>query len=341
MATPSNKILVLGASGYVGSRLVTLLLQKGYTVRATARSLDTLKKRPWSKDPNVELFPADILNQNSLKQACQGCGTAYYLVHSMSSSGRNFADADRKAAQNMIAISPESTLKRIIYLSGLGDVKSDLSEHLRSRMEVCRILHSGKVPTTTLRAAIIIGTASVPFELMRYLIERLPIMITPRGVNTKVQPIGIRNVLGYLIGCLEKEETTGETYDIGGPDIMSYKDLMGLYAQVAGFPKRPVIAVPFLTPRLISCWTHLITPIPDSIARPLTEGLTNTVICRENRIQRIIPQELINCRQAIRLALNLEQKNLTDLLGQDEKEFIAPEYKYPGDPFWAGTAKVR
>ena len=233
----NEPILVSGGTGYVGGRLVPLLLDAGYRVRVLGRSLKKLGSRPWAKHTNIEMAQGDFLNYASLEKAANGCWAAFYLVHSMNPRHKDFAEADRNAAINMARAASRTGLERIIYLGGLGVESKTLSKHLRSRTEVAKILQSGDVPTTFLRAAMILGSGSASFEMMRYLTERLPIMITPRWVQNPVQPIAIRNVLGYLKGCLEHDETLGGTFDIGGPDIMTYRDLMQTYAEVAGLKK--------------------------------------------------------------------------------------------------------
>ena len=298
-----QNILVLGASGYVGGTLIPELLQQGYRVRAAGRSIGRLHAKEWSAHPNVKLAEADALDIESLKKALEDVDAVYYLVHSMSPQSSDFARDDRLAAKNMVKAAEECGVKRIIYLGGLGGADSHLSEHLRSRHEVAQILGSGPVPTTVLRAAMIIGAGSVSFQLMRYLVTRLPVMITPRWVRTPSQPIAIKNVIAYLVGCLDKEETAGQTYDIGGKEVLSYEDLFQIYAQVAGLRRRWIIRVPVLTPHLSSLWIHLVTPIPGYIARPLTEGLRNRVVCNDRRILDIIPQDLLNAREAISAAL--------------------------------------
>jgi len=332
----SKTILVTGGTGYVGGRLIPLLLERGYRVRAVARSLEKLKSRPWAQLPNVELMAADLLDPDSLEKTLTGCTTAYYLVHSMLSRPKNFEDADRKAAANMARAAEEAGLERIIYLGGLGDVGSDLSHHLRSRAEVAAVLKAGKVPVTVLRAAMIIGSGSTSFEIVRYLVDRLPVMVIPKWLETPCQPIAIRNVLNYLIGCLECPATTGQTHDIGGPDVVDYRRLMEIYAEEAGLPKRRLIAVPFLTTRLSSYWIHFVTPVPASMAHALAEGLRNPVICQDLRIREILPQELLDCRTAMRLALQRLEQDTVKTHWSDAGGIPPVEMLYPGDPQWAG-----
>lgn len=330
-------ILVTGATGYVGGRLIPKLLDSGYRVRALGRSLAKLQGRPWGKHPLVELAAGDVLDKASLLQAAQGCGAAFYLVHSMLADPKGYSATDRQAAHNMVEVAAAAGLDRIIYLGGLGSTQDpQLSEHLRSRQEVARILQSGPVPATFLRAAMILGSGSASFEILRYLVERLPVMITPRWVQNPVQPIAISNVLQYLQGCLEHDEVKGQTFDIGGPEILTYRHLFEIYAEEAHLPRRLIIPVPVLTPKLSSYWIHLVTPLPASIARPLAEGLRNPVICQDNRIRELIPLDLLSCRQAIRLALERIKQQTVDTCWMDAGATIPPEWAYCGDTPYAG-----
>lgn len=333
----SLPILVTGATGYVGGRLIPALLDSGYCVRAMGRSLEKIGCRPWAGHSRVELVQGDVLDLESLKEAAAGCRIAYYLVHSMIAQKKKFVEADRRAAHNMVAAAAAAKLERIIYLGGLaGAANGDLSKHLESRIEVANILQAGPVPTTDLRAPMILGSGSASFEILRYLVERLPVMTTPRWVHSLNQPIAIRNVITYLVECLKHEETTGQTYDIGGPDILTYRDLLDIYAEEAHLPKRLIIPVPVLTPKLSALWIHLISPIPASIAQPLTEGLTSDAVCTENRIQEIIPQKLLTCRDAIRLALERVKQEQVDTCWMDAGDLLEPEWAHCGDAEWAG-----
>ena len=332
----SEPVLVTGSTGYVGGRLVPKLLESGHRIRVMGRSLSKLQCRPWASDPGIEMAQADVMDYESLKKAAEGCQAVFYLVHSMNPGTKNFAEADRKAARNMAKAADAAGVGRIIYLGGLGSDKSAMSEHLRSRAEVADIFQTGSVPTTFLRAAVILGSGSASFELLRYLVERLPVMTTPSWVRTPCQPIAIRNVLNYLKGCLENEETTGQTYDIGGPDVLTYQHLMEIYAEEAKLPRRWIIPVPLLTPRLSSYWLHLVTPVPTSLARPLVEGLRTPVVCQDHRIRSIIPQELLTCRQAIRFALDNTYQHRVDTCWSDAGHLPTPEWVQCGDAPYAG-----
>ncbi|QJB56464.1 SDR family oxidoreductase [Pseudodesulfovibrio sp. zrk46] len=334
-------VLVLGSTGYVGGRLVPLLLERGHKVRAAGRSIEKIKSRPWGNNPNVEAVQADMHDAESLKLAADGCRAAFYLVHSMGRPTRDFAEQERDAAYNMVRAAGKANLERIIYLGGLGEDLDDrpLSKHLRSRAEVGRILTLGPAKVTTLRAAQIIGSGSSSFEMIRYLADRLPMMVTPTWVRTKAQPIAIRNVLGYLAGCLENDETAGLTLDIGGPDILNYTELFKLYSEVAGIPKRHILPLPFLSPRLSSFWVSMITPVPMTLIRSLIDGLRNEVICRNDDITRLVPQDLLSCREAIRRALEKTEHQKVETCLFDVGSACMPEWAGAHDPDYAGGTR--
>jgi uncharacterized protein YbjT (DUF2867 family) len=329
-------IFVAGAGGYIGGRLVPRLLAEGYRVRALARSPEKLRNRRWGAHPQLEIIRGDMLDYASLLLGLEGCRAAYYLVHSMNPSVDDFSHTDRVAAMNMTKAAAAVQLQQIIYLGGLGEEGSGLSHHLLSRSEVGRLLELGPIPVTILRAAMIIGSGSASFEILRYLVDRLPVILTPRWVDTPCQPIGVRNVLHYLIGCLECPETRGETFDIGQPEILTYHRLMEIYAEEAGLRKRLILPLPFLSPRLSSYWIHLLTPIPAALARPLTEGLKNPVVCHDNRIADLLPQELFDCRKAIHLALERQQQHKVESSWSDSGAIHPAEWTVRGDPAWAG-----
>ncbi|WP_272701066.1 SDR family oxidoreductase [Desulfovibrio sp. Fe33] len=333
------QVLVLGSTGYVGGRLVPLLLERGHRVRAAGRSVEKIRARSWGG--KADAVQADMHDPESLKKAAEGCDVCFYLVHSMAKPGRDFAEQERDAAYNMVEAANHAGLKRIIYLGGLGEDREDqpLSKHLRSRAEVGRILALGPTKVTTLRAAQIIGSGSSSFELVRYLADRLPVMITPAWVRTRTQPIAIRNVLGYLAGCLENDATAGLTLDIGGPDVLSYEELFHLYSEVAGIPRRRLLPMPFVTPRLSSFWVSMITPVPMPLSRALIEGLRNEVVCRDARIRDLVPQELLSCRESIRRALEKTEQQAVETCLFDVGSACMPEWASANDPHYAGGTR--
>ena len=293
-------ILVTGATGYIGGRLVPRLLDAGYPVRVLARDARRLRDRPWLGQ--VEVIEGDVLKPETLVDVMKGVSAAYYLIHSMMDTP-DFHERDLNAARNFGNAAYQAGVSRIIYLGGLGDPEADLSKHLNSRQQTGDALRQSGVPVTEFRAAIIVGSGSVSFEMIRYLTERLPVMICPQWVYTRVQPIAIRNVLQYMVAALETPQSTGRIIEIGGKDVMTYGDMMLDYAEVRGL-RRFLIPVPVLTPRLSSHWVHWMTPIPANIARPLIDGLQNEVIVRDDLAVEIFPDiELFDYKTSVRRAL--------------------------------------
>jgi uncharacterized protein YbjT (DUF2867 family) len=256
-------------------------------------------------EPHV--MEGDLLQPETLWRPMEGIDTAYYLVHSM--GGRSvfqykaYLEKDLQAARNFTKAAEESGAKRIIYLGGLGEMADNLSEHLRSRQMVGQVLQSSRIQTTVLRAANIIGAGGAPFEMLRHLVERLPIMICPRWIDTRCQPISVENVIEYLEGCLLEPKTAGTTFDIGGLEIITYRQLMLTYARIRRL-RRLIITVPVLTPHLSSYWINLVSTVPAGVVMPLVEGLKNEVICKNDTINKLIPIHLISMEEAIRTALS-------------------------------------
>ena len=336
----SSPILVTGATGYVGGRLVSRLVRSGHSVRAAGRSLDKLSSRPWSDHPNVELVAMDVFDADEVNRALDGCSVAYYLIHSMSPDSSDFSEDDRSAAATFRDAARDQGVERIIYLGGLGDSQESLSAHLSSRHEVGRVLADGPVPTTVLRAGMIIGAGSASFEILRHLTEKLPVMVTPRWVQTRTQPIGITNVLDYLERCAGSDEVLGQTFDIGGPEVVTYRDLMVRYAKVAGLVRRLMVPVPFLTPRLSALWMHFVTPVTSALARPLVEGLRNeTVVDPDCDLHRVFPDvELASIDDAYRNATFSLQRHDVETWWSDAGALPPSNAIYPGDPPWVGSA---
>ena len=296
MGLTQAKVLVTGATGFIGKRLTAALLEEGISVRCLMRRADAVIP------VGAERIIGDLLEISTLDEAFRGIETAYYLVHAMAESRAGFEQRDRKAAENFVAVAEKWGVKRVIYLGGLGEENDSLSEHLASRLEVAKILKRGAFQTTYLRAAVIIGAGGASFEMIRALVERLPVMITPRWVSTRCQPIAVNDVIAYLVGCLKDERSTGKTYEIGGPEIMSYREMMERFAEIE---KKfiMIIPVPVLTPKLSSYWVALFTPVKPSISMPLIEGLGNEVICRDEEIRKILPIPLTSFNEAAKIAL--------------------------------------
>jgi uncharacterized protein YbjT (DUF2867 family) len=302
-----DRVIILGATGFVGRRLIPCLLEHSVKLRLLVRDPAKVRVELQGRS-DVEIVRGDILETAGLEKALEGIHTAYYLIHSMGGKSlfRNVAYArkDQRAARNFLDAAGAAGLKRIIYLGALGEEGPELSEHLKSRAEVARILASGSPEATVLRAAIIIGAGGASYEMLRYLVERLPIMGCPKWIDTRIQPIAIRDVLAYLAQCLFYPETAGETLDIGGPEILTYREMMHQYAEARNLPPRIIFRVPFLTPLLSAYWVDLVTPIPSGVAHPLIEGMRSEVICRDDRIRKIIPMELTGFRESVRIAFS-------------------------------------
>lgn len=333
------RCLVTGATGYIGGRLVPELLAAGYRVRCLARSPDRLRGHPWAED--VEAVRGDVTDADSVAEAIRDVDVAYYLVHALG-SGADFEETDRRAARVFGERARAAGVRRIVYLGGLspaGVPEHALSPHLRSRTEVGRILLDSGVPATVLRAAVIIGSGSASFEMLRYLTERLPVMVTPSWVHTRIQPVAVPDVLRALVGSARMPDDVNRAFDIGGPDVLTYREMMLRYAAVAGLPRRFILPLPVLTPGLSSLWVGLVTPVPASIARPLTESLRHEVVCHEHDIARHVPDppgHPLGFDAAVRLALQRVRDARVTTRWSSASVPGAPSDPLPTDPDWAG-----
>ena len=329
-ASSPRRIVVFGASGYVGGRLVSRLLDEGHEVVATSRDPSKLAAMPWAD--HVEIRAVDLLDESTIDSAIEGCDAAYYLVHSMG-GGDGFAARDRTAALNLVAASHDSELRQIIYLSGLGDEDAELSEHLASRQEVGQILAAGTVPVTELRAAIVIGSGSLSFEMLRYLTEVLPVMITPRWVRTRCQPIAIADVLFYLVAVLGHRDAQGRVFEIGGPDVLTYEEMIRSYARIAGLKPRRIIPVPVLSPGLSGRWIGLVTPLDSVTSEELVQSLRNEVIVEDRPISDIVDHETLSFEESVRRAL--ERVKRSQIPTRWSPQDWMPAQPLPSDPEYA------
>lgn len=301
----AGKILVSGASGYIGGRLVPELLARGYKVRAIVRGDPLAYKNTW---PGAEIIKADALRKDDLRQALSGIEAAYYLIHSLHLGAKEFEKADIQAACNFREIAQEERLKRIIYLGGLGDVRSKLSSHLRSRAEVAKALKKGKVPVTVLRAAVIIGSGSASYEIIQHLVRTLPVIFVPGWAKKKCQPIGVRDVIKYLVGALETPRTQGESFDIGGQNVLTYEEMLKIFSRLL-HKTTLFLPLPFVPLKWYAYFASLLTPVPHSISRCLLEGLKNEVICRNDAIKGLLPFEPLSYKEQIVRALSREEQD--------------------------------
>jgi len=296
----SKLILVTGATGYIGGRLVPRLLEAGYRVRCMVRDAARLKGRPWSEQ--VEILEGDPNRPETLPAAMNDVRAAFYFIHSLTDTPE-YRERDRKVARVFAGAAKAAGVERILYLGGLGDPAAQLSTHLRSRQETGDALREAGLPVTEFRAAVIVGSGSLSFEMIRYLAERLPVMICPRWVFTRIQPIAIDDVLGYLVAALDVPDSTGRIVEIGGADIQTYGDMMKGYARVRGL-RRLLIPVPVLTPSLSAHWVHWVTPVHKGLIYPLIEGLRNEVIVRDNLARTLFPAiQPVDYETAVRRAL--------------------------------------
>ena len=329
--------LVLGATGYLGGRLVPRLLNAGYRVRVLSRSGERIRAYPWSDEIEIEIEVGDAADAEVMQRACVDVDVLVFLVHSMS-SGSEFAAKDRAIAQCAAGAAREAGVSRIVYLGGLHPDGVELSPHLASRTEVGNILLASGVPTLVLQAGVVIGSGSASFEMVRHLTEVLPYMPAPKWVRNFIQPIAVRDVLHYLLAAARADSGVSRPLDIGGPDVLRYGQMMNGYAVEAGLPQRRIASLPVLTPRLASHWVGLVTPVPTSIARPLVESLQHRCVMRNHDVDAILPQPadgLTSYREAVRLALGRIELDGIETSWVDAR-VAAPSEPLPSDPEWAG-----
>ncbi len=329
-------VLVTGATGYVGGRLVPALLEEGHTVRCVTRDVGRLRDVPWRT--RVEVVKGDVVNFDDVLRALDGVEVAYYLVHSLA-TGRDFEARDRKAATTFAAAASAARVQRIVYLGGLSPRDTALSPHLRSRTEVGEVFLAGDVPTVVLCAAVILGSGSASFEMLRSLTERLPAMVTPRWVRNRIQPIAIRDVIRYLASWASLPVEVNRSFDIGGPEVLTYIEMMQRYARVAGLRRRLIIPVPVLSPSLSSHWVNFVTPVPSAIARPLVESLRYEVICGEHDIAQWVadpPEGLTGFDQAVQFVLARAAESVVPTRWSNATWPSTPSDPLPSDPDWSG-----
>lgn len=333
--------LVTGATGYIGGRLIVELLKHGYRVRILARNASRLKYHPWIDQ--VEISEGDAHNPAVLEEAMIGVDVAYYLLHALMSKD-DFEQEEREMAEGFGAASKLAGVKRIVYLGGIIAPNEVMSPHLQARAETGEILRSSGVAAIELRAGVVIGSGSASFEMLRYLTERLPIMTVPKWVNVRIQPIAVRDVLRYLVGSASIDPTVSGVFDIGGPEIFTYKEMMQQYAEAAGLPRRIIIPVPVLTPRLSSGWVGLVTPVPYTLAKRLVASLKNEVVAADDSIRALIPDPqggLTPFKRAVQLALTKIKDAQVQTRWSDASIPGTPSEPLPTDPDWAGGTLYR
>ena len=333
---PSLHVLVTGATGYIGGRLAPRLVEAGHRVRALARNPDKISDVPWATD--VEVVRGDLADPDSLDDACRDIDVVYYLVHSMGGPGE-FIETERRSAENLVAAARRAGVGRIVYLGGLHAESDRLSTHLRSRSQVGEILLNSGVPTVVLQAGIVIGSGSASFEMIRHLTNRLPVMTTPRWVNNRIQPIAVRDVLYYLLAAATAALPRSRPYDIGGPDVLRYGEMMQIYADVAGLARRRILVLPVLTPKLAGLWIGLVTPVPPRIGRALIESVSADAVAAEHDIDAIIPPPpggTTRYRDAVALALRRIENGDVETTWANASASGASADPLPSDPSWAG-----
>jgi len=330
------RVLVLGATGYIGGRLVPRLLAGGYRVRTLTRSSARIAALPWADD--VEVVEGDAADPDAMNQAMTDVDIVFFLVHSMT-SGHDYGKLDRAIAINVAMNAAAHHVGRIIYLGGLHPDGVELSDHLASRKEVGDILLASATPTTILQAGVVIGAGSASFEMIRHLTEVLPYMPAPKWVRNYIQPIAVRDVLYYLLAAARVDDAPNRAFDIGGPDVMRYSEMMNGYATEAGLPRRRITALPVLTPGLASHWVGLVTPVPRRLARPLVESLLHSCVMKDDAINAVIPpppEGLLGYSDSLQMALGRIEIDQVETSWVDARVMGAPSDPMPSDPEWAG-----
>lgn len=329
------RCVVFGATGYIGGRLVPELVRAGHRVRVVARTPAKLAEVPWRD--RVEVVRGDVTAAEDVAVAVDGQQVVYYLVHSLTQ--RDFTGIDQRAARTVATAARAAGVERIVYLGGIVPEGVPLSRHIASRAEVGAVFRESGVPTVELRAAVIIGSGSASFEMLRYLSERLPAMVTPRWVHNRIQPIAVRDVLYYLVRSAELPAEVNRAFDIGGPDVLTYLTMMREYAAVAGLPRRVVLPVPVLTPWLSAQWVNVVTPVPRALAIPLIESLVHEMVCHDNDIAGHIPEPeggATSYERAVELALARIRDARVPTRWSDADIAGAPSDPLPSDPDWSG-----
>jgi uncharacterized protein YbjT (DUF2867 family) len=329
-----RRALVTGATGYIGSRLVPRLLDDGWTVRVLTRDARRIEERWWA--PRAEVVEGDATSRSDLAGALSDVDVAYYLLHSMDAEG-GFVERDREMARAFGVAAFEGGVSRIVYLSGLHPGDGTLSDHLASRVEVGDLLMASGVPTAVLQAAVILGSGSASFEMLRHLTNRLPVMIAPKWLGNRIQPIAVRDVLHYLVGAADLPADVNRTLDIGGPEVLTYREMITRFARLAGLLPRTIVSIPVLTPWLASQWVGFVTPVPTGLAKPLVESLLHEVICTEDDIDDLVgppPGGALSFDRAVADAIAGD-----DADPRPEPGTVDPARVTAADPDWAGGGR--
>ncbi len=329
-----RRALVTGVTGYIGSRLVPALLEEGWTVRVLTRDARKVQDRWWVGD--AEVVEGNATSKATLAEALADVDVAYYLLHSMDGEG-SFVERDRELATTFGRAAYDAEVGRMVYLSGLHPDEGPLSDHLASRVEVGDLLMASGVPTAVLQAAIILGSGSASFEMLRHLTSRLPVMITPKWLDNRIQPIAVRDVLHYLVAAADLPPEVNRTLDIGGHEVLTYREMILRFARLAGMFPRTIVTVPVLTPRLASRWVGFVTPVPTGLAQPLVESLLHEVVCADRDID-----DLVGGPDGGPLGFD---RAVTDAIAGDDADprpepgTVDPARVTAADPAWAGGGR--